>query len=666
MDSVEVELRIFGLSERRYQASILKSPFGSPSQSFQVPVGWPHAAEATESEDRDVRRRRESRRDKARLDAILRRGRELFDFVFAGEVRAAFVRSLELAKEKKLWFRLRLSFDNATEAAAWPWETLVAEGSRPLACRSKVSIERRPLSRRALASPQLCPDRPLRILVAGASPPDLPGLNVRKESDRIRRAFGKTKVEIETRQNLSRADLEKASAAEVSFDVLHFMGHGDFDGEDGGIWLVGEGQQGDRLSSRELPAFFEDPVSFVYLNACHSGRSSRDPFDGLAEALLDSGVAAVLAMRSPISDEGAIKLARSFYQRVAEGETLVHALAMVRCKASLNECDWAVPTLFLPGDDFALLPSAPEPEKAEPNSQMRSFLVHGPARSPEFGGWRAWVPFSILIGILLLVLVLWLTPNAELGESRFSSILPSPPAVPAESRCPSPKHLDLAFVFIPEGSFVQGVDRGSGDEKPPPVTLTHDFCIGAFEVTRALYAAVMGNDPPGPGDAYLPQGGVNREKVQQFLQTLNLREPEAGYRLPTEAEWEYAARAGTTTDYSFGDDPAALPQYANCLSRESNDRFDSEAPVGSFAANAWGLYDMQGNLWEWTADSFSDYFAAAVTDPRSPAMSSDKKVRRGGAYDSAPKNCRPTTRSTIDPTWNYKNTGFRLVRTSVR
>jgi len=658
LECCELRLWIVGISDREYQASVLRVEQGLGGNRFVVPDDSRLLnSRGNEGNERDVRRRSVSEEETPLAD-LHKTGHELFQLVFRDFVGRAFEESLAEARRLDRWFHLRLTFENAPLAVEWPWEALVDATGAFLVLKPKFSIERIPV---LSEPPRISPiprDRKLRVLLAGASPADQPRLSVQSEKNRIHAAFKAAGVEIKVTLKTTRASLDKALSGRATFDLVHLIGHGDFDGKEGGLWLEGEAGKGTRLTSRELRTFLRRPLPFVFLNVCHSGRSSEAHFTGLAEGLLRSGVSAVLAMRRPITDQGAVDLAQAFYRGLAEGETLAQAVSRARQEARLDDGDWAVPILFLALADFAPLPRevvAPAPPQIErrrlPYALPRPFAALG-TRTSRLAGPRTWmIIIASLIGVLLLMLFRWNSPNA--------------PPVAVDPRCPSPEGLDLAFVFIPAGSFMQGADRGPKEEGPPhPVKLTHDFCLGAFEITRAQYAAVLGEPAPRQAESFLPQVGVSWEAAEQrFLKALQQREPEAGYRLPTEAEWEYAARAGTTTDYSFGDDPAALPQYANC---QSKDGFEHEpAPVGSFAANAWGLYDMQGNVWEWTADSFSDYFAAAVTDPRSEGASG-RKVRRGGAYGSAIENCRPTTRSDVLANRNNKDTGFRLVRTSVR
>jgi formylglycine-generating enzyme required for sulfatase activity len=156
------------------------------------------------------------------------------------------------------------------------------------------------------------------------------------------------------------------------------------------------------------------------------------------------------------------------------------------------------------------------------------------------------------------------------------------------------------------------------------------------------------------------------EEAQQIVAWLNETEGEEVYSLPTEAQWEYAARAGTETTFSFGDDSADLPRYGNCLSgAPEDDGQDGAAPVGSFKPNPWGLYDMHGNVREWTADWYAPYpeAEAKALDPTGPAAGTER-VLRGGGYANTPENCRSAKRWPFNPNRRQHDNGLRVVRTA--
>jgi len=166
------------------------------------------------------------------------------------------------------------------------------------------------------------------------------------------------------------------------------------------------------------------------------------------------------------------------------------------------------------------------------------------------------------------------------------------------------------------------------------------------------------------GDANRPVEGVSWDDVQEFIRRLNAREGGARYRLPTEAEWAYAARAGSTTAYSFGDDDRQLDDYAWYGKNAGN----TTHPVGQKLPNAWGLYDMHGNVWEWVQDWYDRYPAEfvgnsveAAVDPTGPVQGTHR-VLRGGSWINDGRLARSAQRNARDPRNRYVNVGFRLAR----
>ncbi|MDA7864653.1 formylglycine-generating enzyme family protein [bacterium] len=212
----------------------------------------------------------------------------------------------------------------------------------------------------------------------------------------------------------------------------------------------------------------------------------------------------------------------------------------------------------------------------------------------------------------------------------------------------------MEFKLIPAGTFIMGEGDDAHD-----VTLTQPFNMGVHEVTQAQYEQVMGVNPSHFKDADNPVEKVSWEDAVEFCRKLSElpAEKAAGnvYRLPTEAEWEYACRAGTTTKYSFGDDESELGDYAWY-------GFNSDQkthPVGSKKPNAWGLYDMHGNVWEWCQDWEEDYPSGSVTDP-SGATSGSFRVLRGGGWYGTAGYCRSAYRDGGGPSIRGYDLGCRV------
>jgi formylglycine-generating enzyme required for sulfatase activity len=230
------------------------------------------------------------------------------------------------------------------------------------------------------------------------------------------------------------------------------------------------------------------------------------------------------------------------------------------------------------------------------------------------------------------------------------------------------KDVKLEMLLIPAGKFLMGgkkipvdpfsnikVEQPEKDEFPQhEVTLTKPFYMGKNEVTQEQWESVMGNNPSKEKGKKLPVTNVSWEDCQEFIKKLN-KKTDGGYRLPTEAEWEYACRAGTTTAYSYGD--KLTKSDANILG-------SSIKTVGSYKPNAFGLYDMHGNVWEWCEDWYGDYPAGAVIDPKGPATGK-YRVLRGGSFFTVESFARSSDRVIfVSPTGRIFFGGFRLARTA--
>ena len=214
----------------------------------------------------------------------------------------------------------------------------------------------------------------------------------------------------------------------------------------------------------------------------------------------------------------------------------------------------------------------------------------------------------------------------------------------------------LEMVLIPAGKFIMGSPESEKGrrttETQHEVTITKPYYMGKYEVTQEQWEAVMGFNPSQVKGAKLPVTDVSWEDCQEFIKKLNAK-TKSEYRLPTEAEWDYACRAGTTTAYSFG----------NSLAKsDANFEPISTKAVGSYNPNAFGLYDMHGNVWEWCEDGHAEYPTGAVTDPKGP-LTGNALVLRGGSFISHVSLSRSSYRSVYSPTNRFTDFGLRLART---
>ena len=225
----------------------------------------------------------------------------------------------------------------------------------------------------------------------------------------------------------------------------------------------------------------------------------------------------------------------------------------------------------------------------------------------------------------------------------------------------------LPFVLIPAGEFLMGSPPDEpgrdSDEHLHRVRIRRPFYLGKFEVTQSQWEAVMGEGPSFfHGEAALPVESVRDEQCIEFCRRLS-RLARRRVRLPSEAEWEYAARAGTAGAFSCGDE--LVPHDAN-FDWSQGGAADVEPsqrtlPVGSFPANPWGLHDMHGNVREWCADWYArdSYQTAPAVDPTGPRQGS-QRVLRGGSWDDLPARCRSAYRHGFRPGDREESNGLRV------
>jgi formylglycine-generating enzyme required for sulfatase activity len=272
----------------------------------------------------------------------------------------------------------------------------------------------------------------------------------------------------------------------------------------------------------------------------------------------------------------------------------------------------------------------------------------------------------ILFGSLLLAAIVgWLTGRA-LGQEAGPNLTNS---------------VGMRLVRIPAGEFVMGSLDGEEDERPAQrVVISRPFYLGAFEVAQGEYQRVMGSNPSwfsaeGPGarsvagqDAsHLPVDMVSWEDAAEFCRRLSdlPAEREGGrvYRLPTEAEWEYACRAAATSSFSTGDALAATQATIQSSGVRLAPEQGMPRPVGSFAPNNFGLYDMHGNVWEWCADWYAAdtyrYRPTPAIDPRGPPTGTGRVVR-GGDWHFDARACRSANRDFTRATRRDLGNGFRV------
>jgi formylglycine-generating enzyme required for sulfatase activity len=229
--------------------------------------------------------------------------------------------------------------------------------------------------------------------------------------------------------------------------------------------------------------------------------------------------------------------------------------------------------------------------------------------------------------------------------------------------------IGMKFALIPNGTFMMGSleseeGRESNEGPQHSVTISKDYYLGTYEVTQEQYQRIMGRNPSYFNGANNPVENVSWDDAVAFCMLLSeLPEEKAAgrvYRLPTEAQWEYACRAGSTSRFGFGDSNSKLGSY--CWFYENSNR--TTHPVGEKLPNAWGLYDMHGNVWEWCSDYFSDkYFSGAETDPSGPVAGSSR-AGRGGGWINVAASCGSARRTFDYPSDRDNYFGFRVALSS--
>lgn len=245
--------------------------------------------------------------------------------------------------------------------------------------------------------------------------------------------------------------------------------------------------------------------------------------------------------------------------------------------------------------------------------------------------------------LLICILSLWCTACAPKDDAPVITI--------------SLDDCDIVLNKINAGSFLMGSDEGLGEEDELPVrqiSITEDFYMGVYEITQAQWIAVMGTNPSNFSGNNLPVETVNWNDANAFCQKLS---EISGFHisLPTEAQWEYACRADTTTKWFFGDSDDLYGIYGE------TDTNVKTYPVGSFEPNPNGLYDMYGNVMEWCLDYYSpSYVADDITNPIGP-FNGNAKVSRGGGLGSTPDTCRSGYRNACSADCANDGIGFRIV-----
>jgi len=251
-------------------------------------------------------------------------------------------------------------------------------------------------------------------------------------------------------------------------------------------------------------------------------------------------------------------------------------------------------------------------------------------------------------------------PSVTAPESRPTPAA-APPSSPRTGQVWRERETGMEFVWVPGGCYQMGSSSGDDDEKPVPQVCVDGFWMGRTEVTQGQWRKLMGSNPSWfkSGEDH-PVDGVSWNDVQEYIGKLNARSRER-FRLPTEAEWEYACRSGGKAEtYSGGESLDRVGWYG------SNAGGQTHAVAGK-AANGLGLYDMSGNVWEWVQDVYdSDAYASHSRNNPVNSGGGSSRVRRGGSWYGGASNARCASRSSSGPGPGFRDDdlGFRLLRTS--
>ena len=256
--------------------------------------------------------------------------------------------------------------------------------------------------------------------------------------------------------------------------------------------------------------------------------------------------------------------------------------------------------------------------------------------------------------------------STEPTPSQQSEVEPEASQTPllSSNQKTSTNSIGMEFVLIPAGEFKMGSPSGEdgryNNEGPlHTVNIEKTYYLGKYEVTQKQWREVMGTNPSHFTGDNLPVEKVSWNDAQKFIKKLNQKEGTDKYRLPSDAEWEYAARAGTTTRYSFGDSESNLSEYA----WYDDNSGDKTHTVGQKKPNSWGLYDMHGNVYEWVQDDWhGNYYGAPSDGSAWESGGYSTRVYRGGSWRFLARHCRSAVRDYDFPGTRHHYLGFRLLQ----
>jgi formylglycine-generating enzyme required for sulfatase activity len=637
------------------------------------------------------------------LQSVQEMGTDFFNALFTGDIRTRYDLSQRMAQEQGKGLRVRLHIQPG-EVSALPWEYLYDPRLHEYLCLSAgTPLVRYPDVPQAIRP--IAVELPLRILGMLCSPSDLPALDIDQEKKRVEDALAdlckRGLVELAWLPGETWSDLQDALLA-GPWHVFHFIGHGDFDAQrdEGFLALTGANGKAHKLHATELARLLADhrELRVVVLNACKGAHASWESvYSSTAAVLVRRGIACAIAMQFAITDKAALELSRRFYAMLARGLPVDAALAEARKSLSIafaNSVEWGTPVLFMRSPDGLLfkMGDAKEKKAAAPRKTGAREKPAPPAPVVNINtGGGAYIAGNVETGGGDF------TGRDQVSEqTRAQASEPAPEQVrkPEEpkpvQKAPAvlrPRQLfEPEMVEVPEGEFWMGSgdeDKNTRDaEKPRHKVWLDAYQIGRYPVTAAQFSEFVeksrcrttaeerggnhtwrtprgkGSDLSGRDDH--PVTCVSWEDAQVYCRWLS-EATGRRYALPSEAQWEKAARGTDGQIYAWGD---TVSTKENRLCNAGR-WYGGTTPVGQFSPagdSPYGCADMCGNVWEWCADWYSEvyYRDSPARNPAGPA-DGEMRVLRGGSWNSLRWYARCADRLRYVPDFFSDVVGFRLV-----
>jgi len=664
----------FDIELREHDSSHYAIAVRSPVGEARTTVPFPYTAAALESDLLKVEnailrsgggRRKNPTPEEAGVQGF---GQKLFEFLLSSELLSLYRQCQQLADTQGKGVRLKLNV-LPPGLAVLPWEFLYDPRRRDYVCLDPNT----PLLRYTelpMTVPRLPVAPPLRILGICIQATDLGGLDVAEEQRRMSEALralqAQGRVELTWLEGQTSDDLQRAMRR-GPWHILHFIGHGGFDvlRDEGLILLADEQGKAAPLAATQLARLLQrqrSSLRLVLLNACEGARGGQqDRFSSTAATLVGSGIPAVLAMQYDITDVAAVHFARTFYEALADNLPVDTAVADARNAINLrnrHSLEWATPVLYMRSPDghlFALadapaIPPVTAPTLAAPTSASRAeptpVTIHTPRPPIELD----WV--TILAGEFLM------GSDEAKDKDAFPNEMP-----PHKVNLPSYRITRVPVTVAQFTRFIKATGYQTTAEKEG----------SAWAWNGKERADIKGADwahPRGPASAVTekadhPVTCVSWLDANEFCRWVTTVLRVAGQtievRLPTEAEWEKAAR-GPSTDsgdgriWPWGNQP---PDQERC---NFNRNVGDTTPVGAYTkgASPYGVLDMAGNVWEWTSSLYKGY-PYKPDNGREDPTAMGGRVLRGGSFDVDLDSVRCAYRIDVDPAVRDDSGGFRVL-----